>query len=264
VKRDHASCITSAWDNQSFPHHSVFNDKESRMIGLLIVSHSANIAHGVKELADQMARGRVQIAAAGGTLEGELGTSVDVITRGIATLNDADGILALVDLGSAVMSAEMALEMSGLPFVLSRAPLVEGALVAAVESTREGISLQEVAVLAERALEAKGVGSPPTPVTATEAPVASVAEAVLLINNAAGLHMRPANLFIQTASRFQSNIRARNLDRPDRPDGNVKSMLDVMKLGVASGQRLAVRAEGNDAHEALAALSDLVQRNFDE
>ncbi|NJM07408.1 PTS-dependent dihydroxyacetone kinase phosphotransferase subunit DhaM [Candidatus Gracilibacteria bacterium] len=234
------------------------------MIGILIISHSANIARGVKELADQMARGRVRIAAAGGTLEGELGTSVDVITRALDELSGVDTVLALVDLGSAVMSAEMALEMSGLPFVLSKAPLVEGALVAAVEATREGIGLQEVAALAERALEAKGIG--PATSTATESlpPAAAVAEAVLHITNSAGLHMRPANLFIQTASRFQSIIRARNLDRPERPDGNVKSMLDVMKLGVASGQRLAVRAEGDDADAAIAALSALVQSNFGE
>jgi phosphocarrier protein FPr len=234
------------------------------MIGILIISHSAHIARGVKDLADQMARGRVQIAAAGGTLEGELGTSIDLITRSLEELKDVASILAFVDLGSAVMSAEMALELSGKPFVLSGAPLVEGALVAAVEATREGISLQEVAALAERALEAKGVSLNPELEGTAPLPASAVAETVLQITNHAGLHMRPANLFIQTASRFQSTIRARNLDRPDRPEGNIKSMLDVMKLGVASGQRIALRAEGDDAQAAITALSALVESNFGE
>jgi phosphotransferase system HPr (HPr) family protein len=56
----------------------------------------------------------------------------------------------------------------------------------------------------------------------------------------------------------------RNLDRPERPDGNAKSMIDVMKLGVSSGHRIAVRAEGDDAEAALAALTQLVASNFGE
>jgi dihydroxyacetone kinase phosphotransfer subunit len=242
------------------------------MIGLLIISHSANIARGVKELADQMGKGQVLVAAAGGTAEGDLGTSADLIGAAIGQLSGVEAVLALVDMGSAVMSAEMALEAAGVPFQLSGAPLVEGALVAVVEATRPGASLADVAAAADRALEAKGVAiggpsatpaAPPTP-PAPEAPAATGAETTLTIFNTVGLHMRPAKEFVQTAQRFQAALRVRNLDRPERPDGNAKSMIDVMKLGVSSGHRIAVRAEGADAEAALAALTQLVESNFGE
>jgi dihydroxyacetone kinase phosphotransfer subunit len=239
------------------------------MIALLIISHSAGIAHGVKELIDQMAQGRVQIAAAGGTLEGDLGTSTDLIAQALGSLTGADEVLVLVDMGSAIMSAEMALEMSGIPFRISPAPLVEGALVAAIEATRPGATLAEVAAAAERALEAKGVAlasdhhlHPEPPASAP--PVSLGIELTLKIMNKVGLHMRPAKDFVQTASRFSSTIRARNLDRPERPAGNAKSMIDIMKLGVAFGQQIHLHAEGPDAQAALDALADLVSNNFGE
>jgi phosphoenolpyruvate---glycerone phosphotransferase subunit DhaM len=228
------------------------------MIGILIISHSAQVARGVKELAEQMAKGTVRIAAAGGTIEGDLGTSTDVIARALDELRGVEAVLALVDMGSAVMSAEMALELAGLPFQLSGAPLVEGAVVAAVEATREGATLAEVAAAAERALEAKQTGAGP-------ACGAAGAEATVTITNRVGLHMRPAKEFVQTAASFAgATIRVRNLDRPERPEGNAKSMIDVMKLGVAFGQRIQLRAEGEGAQEAVAALAQLVENNFGE
>lgn len=244
------------------------------MIGLLIISHSAQIARGVKELAEQMAKGQVRIAAAGGTHEGDLGTSADLISAALAELRGAESVLVLVDMGSAVMSAEMALELAGVPFLISGAPLVEGALVAAVEATRPEATLQEVAAAAARALETKGVNAHEAPAPAEQPPVeqaaevhgvAHVNEMTLTIANQAGLHMRPAKEFVQTASSFKgATIRVRNLDRPERPEGNAKSMIDVMKLGVASGQRVLLRVEGDEAQAALEALARLVENNFGE
>lgn len=238
------------------------------MIGILIISHSSQVASGVRQLAEQMAKGKVRIAAAGGTHEGDLGTSADLILEALAELRGVDAVLALVDMGSAVMSAEMALEMGGIPFLISGAPLVEGALVAAVEATRPGVTLAEVAAAAARALETKGVhhehqhGSG---VSAPEPPAAGSSETTLTITNKVGLHMRPAKEFVQTAGGFAgAMIRVRNLDRPERPEGNAKSMIDVMKLGVAAGQRIHVRAEGDGAQAAVEALTRLVERNFGE
>jgi phosphocarrier protein FPr len=238
------------------------------MIGILIISHSAGIARGVKELIDQMARGKVPIAAAGGTLEGDLGTSADLISQALASIAMADEVLVLVDMGSAVMSAEMALEMSGVTFRISGAPLVEGALVAAVEATRPGVSLAEVAAAAERALETKGVAlaaaPPPAEAPPAPPPAAGAIELTLTLTNKVGLHMRPANLFVQTAGRYRSAIRARNLDRPERPAGDAKRLLDIMKLGVLLGHRLQLQAQGEDAQVALDALAQLVAENFGE
>ena len=117
------------------------------MIGIVLVSHSAGLAEGVKELADQMTGGTVKIAAAGGGPDGSLGTSAELIRTALDEVYDTDGVLVLMDLGSAVMSAEVAVESldpeRAQHVLLSDAPLVEGAVVASVEASI-GKSLQEV------------------------------------------------------------------------------------------------------------------------
>lgn len=123
-------------------------------VSLVIVSHSVRLAEGVAELAEQMAQGKVGIAVAGGSSEGVLGTSVEKIVAALHHVDGPDGILVLLDLGSAVMATEMAVEAfsqeSLHPVVISPAPLVEGAVIAAVEASI-GNSLQEVAEAAASA-----------------------------------------------------------------------------------------------------------------
>ena len=123
-------------------------------VGLVIVSHSSRLAEGVAELAEQMAQGKVLIAVAGGTSEGALGTSVEKILQALQKVDGPDGILVLLDLGSAVMATEMAVEAfrqeSQHPVVISPAPLVEGAVIAAVEASI-GNSLLEVSEAAASA-----------------------------------------------------------------------------------------------------------------
>lgn len=121
------------------------------MVNLLIVSHSALLAAGVKEFADQVTHGAVKIAAVGGTEDGSLGTSVEHVRSSLRELESPDGVLVLVDFNSAVMSVEVALEeCAGLPIVISDAPLVEGAYLAAVEAA-VGASLADTAAAAMRA-----------------------------------------------------------------------------------------------------------------
>ena len=93
---------------------------------------------------------------------------------------------------------------------------------------------------------------------------AGAAEARLTISHPAGLHLRPAALFVQTAGRFASDIRARNLSRDNSPEVNAKSILGVMQVAVSQGDQLLVRASGADAVEAIAALTALVASNFGE
>jgi len=99
-------------------------------VSLVIVSHSAQLAEGVAELAGQMAQGKVAIAVAGGTSDGALGTSVEKIIDALNQVDGPDGILVLLDLGSAVMATEMAVEAFANEqhhhVVISSAPLVEG------------------------------------------------------------------------------------------------------------------------------------------
>ena len=123
------------------------------MVSLLIVSHSAQLAAGVKEFAEQVAGGKVQIADAGGAADGSLGTSVDHIQERLRQVASPDGTLVLVDLGSAVLSVEMAIEALGAERVqISDAPLVEGAYLAAIEASAEGATLEQVS---EAALQAR-------------------------------------------------------------------------------------------------------------
>jgi dihydroxyacetone kinase phosphotransfer subunit len=131
-------------------------------VGLVIVSHSQRLAEGVAELAGQMTQGGVNIIAAGGTDSGELGTSLEKVRRALEAADSGDGALVLMDLGSATMVAQMALE--ALPeerrarVLLSDAPLVEGAVVAAVEASI-GSDLAQVAATAKDAVTMdKGVG----------------------------------------------------------------------------------------------------------
>jgi PTS hybrid protein len=117
-------------------------------VSLVVVSHSAKLAEGVVELAGQMTQGKVAIAAAGGASDGTLGTSVERIVAALQEVTSPDGTLILLDLGSAVMATEMAVEQfaeaSEHRVIISPAPLVEGAVIAAVEASI-GNSLQEVA-----------------------------------------------------------------------------------------------------------------------
>jgi phosphoenolpyruvate---glycerone phosphotransferase subunit DhaM len=121
-------------------------------VGLVIVSHSARLAEGVAELAGQMAQGQVTIAVAGGTNDGSLGTSMEKVLAALEQADSADGVLVLLDLGSAVMTTEMAIESFAHSehVRISSAPLVEGAVVAAVEAST-GSSLQEVEEAAKQA-----------------------------------------------------------------------------------------------------------------
>ena len=87
-----------------------------------------------------------------------------------------------------------------------------------------------------------------------------VVETSLVITNKVGLHARPASLLVQTAAQFQSKIRVQFDDKT----ANAKSMLGVMKLGASQGDTIVVRAEGEDAEQAIAALTDLARHNFNE
>jgi len=121
------------------------------MVSLLIVSHSAQLAAGVKEFAEQVAGGKVQVADAGGAADGSLGTSVDRILERLRQVASPEGTLVLVDLGSAVLSVEMAIEAFGTGLVqISDAPLVEGAYLAVIEASVDA-SLAETAAAALQA-----------------------------------------------------------------------------------------------------------------
>ena len=113
------------------------------MVGFVIVSHSETLANGVVELTKMMADG-VPIRAAGGLDGGGFGTSYEKISNAIEEIYSDDGVIVLMDMGSAVMTAEMVLEaMPERKLVLADCPLVEGA-VAATVSAIAGSSLDQI------------------------------------------------------------------------------------------------------------------------
>ena len=113
------------------------------MVGIVIVSHSEKLAEGVVEISRMMAE-KVPIAAAGGLENGGLGTSYEKICAAIEAVYSADGVIILMDMGSAVMTTEMVLDYLDKPNVkMIDCPLVEGAVLAAVESAG-GATLQEL------------------------------------------------------------------------------------------------------------------------
>lgn len=121
------------------------------MVGIVVVSHSREIASGTADLAGQMAGPDVRIKAAGGDPTGGLGTDGDRVRSAIATADAGDGVLVLGDLGSAILTVRAALEESGNGHVvLADAPLVEGAVAAAVAASA-GLGLSDVKRSAEEA-----------------------------------------------------------------------------------------------------------------
>ena len=121
------------------------------MVGIVIVSHSQKLAEGVVEISRMMAK-TARLAAAGGLEDGSLGTSYDKISAAIESVYSSDGVIVLMDMGSAVMTTEMVLEDLDKPNVkMIDCPLVEGAVLAAVESVN-GRSLEEIS---ERIAEAR-------------------------------------------------------------------------------------------------------------
>ncbi|MCL9814562.1 dihydroxyacetone kinase phosphoryl donor subunit DhaM [Natranaeroarchaeum aerophilus] len=121
------------------------------MIGLVVVSHSARAAEGICEVAQEMA-GDARIEPAGGEDDG-LGTDAGRIQEAIDAADDGDGVVVLVDLGSAVMNAELAIEMSDAEVRIADAPVLEGAVNAGVETTSGKATLDSVVERAEEARE---------------------------------------------------------------------------------------------------------------
>lgn len=113
------------------------------MVGIVIVSHSKNLAESIVELTGLMAAGAC-VAAAGGTDDGGFGTSFQKIYEAIDSVYSEDGVIVLMDMGSSVMTTEMVLEAYGSHKVaMADCPVVEGAVVATINA-QAGMSREEI------------------------------------------------------------------------------------------------------------------------
>jgi multiphosphoryl transfer protein len=242
------------------------------MVGIVIVSHSYGLAEGIKALAVQMVHDAVPIASAGGLDEQELGTNVLRILSAIEEVHQPDGVLVLIDLGSAELSTRMAIEM--LPeewqdsIRISPAPLVEGTLAAVVEAAQSHSldkvdrAARAVAVLAKLSEEA-GVPPVAVPMSDTEPQVGPRLEAIVTVPNSLGIHARPAAMLAQTAGKYQADIWIENQTR-GLPAVSARSLFALLGIGAEKGHEVRLLAQGVDAAEALLALQELVQTGFGE
>jgi phosphocarrier protein FPr len=247
------------------------------VIGIVLVSHSPKVAEGVAELSREMGGAEVRLEPVGGLdmPDRPLGTDAVLVMQAIERAWSEDGVLVLMDLGSAVLSAEMALDM--LPpdrrerVLLCEAPFVEGAVAAAV-AAKLGRPLQEVAEEARGGLGPKAahlrtpaplpgapVSGPGAGQAAGEAgPESSVR---LSVENPLGLHARPAARFVQTAGRFEAEVRVANLTTGAGP-ASARSLNAVATLGVRQGHEIEVVARGPEAQAAVDAIRALAAERF--
>ena len=125
-------------------------------VGIVLVSHSAELAAGAAHLAAQVSGGTVTIIAAGGTDGGELGTSAAKVERGLRLAESGAGVVVLPDLGSAVLTVRAVLEDEdpAINVVMADAPFVEGAVAATVTAAAGG-DIKAVAAAAEEARNAR-------------------------------------------------------------------------------------------------------------
>ena len=237
------------------------------MIGIVVVSHSRALAAAAVGLASEMVAedNRPVIAVAAGLDETTFGTDAAAVSEAITIADSPDGVLILLDLGSAVLSAELAVEFVDPEVVervrLSSAPLVEG-LVAAVVTASTGASLDAVAVEAERGLLGKqdhlGAGGAASESTAVVEADQTVEVAV---SNEHGLHARPAARLVGLVNGFDATVTLTDLDTGRGPvDAGSLSM--VATLNAQQGHRLRVGASGAQAAEVLAAITKLAGENF--
>ena len=227
------------------------------MIGMVIVSHSARLAEGVCELAGQVSRGAVRIAAAGGTDDpaNPIGTDAFKVVRAIESVDSEHGVLVLMDLGSAVLSAETAIELLSEAqrqrVRLCPAPLVEGAVAAAGQAAA-GAGVEEILREAGRALAAKEAhgGRDASSDETWE-------EALATVPNRLGLHARPASKVVRMVRGHAARVTVENLTRHAGP-ADAGSISEILGLGVRQGHRLRIRGRGAEAHAALSELADFI------
>ena len=239
-------------------------------VAIVVVSHSAPLAEAAVALASEMLQGgEVRVEVAAGVDDGEGGLAVGTDAIRIATAIDAcadagaDGVLVLVDLGSAVLSAETALDFLADPatserVVISAAPLVEGLVVATVAAAG-GASLDEVAAEALDATAAKGAHlADPARVPADPARVPADPARVhgrFTVRNPHGLHARPAARLVQEARRLDADVQLVDLTTGAGPEP-ASSMIRVAVLGAAHGHEVEVRASTQEAVDAIVALAE--------
>jgi phosphocarrier protein FPr len=233
------------------------------------------LAKALVALIHQVAQGEVSLAFAGGVGPDreEFGTDAIEIMEAIQAVYSPSGVLVLMDLGSAVLSAELSLEL--LPDEMKpnirfcAAPLVEGAIAAAVQASL-GSDLDAVCQEAQLSLVPKAEQLdqeiPGTFLPQTDKHLGQSAPGLtvqLKLANEHGLHARPAAKFVQLAASFDADVQVADLTNQKGPV-SAKSLNALATLGALHGHQIEITAYGVQAAEAIGALAHLVEDNFGE
>lgn len=246
------------------------------MVNIVVVSHSAKLADGVAELAAQMTQNGCRLVVAAGVDDPDhpIGTDAIKVMQAIEEVFDPSGVLIMMDLGSALLSTETALELLD-PEMSARvkacsAPIVEGTL-AAVVAASAGASLAEVEREAQSALQAKkaqlGEEEPQAKEMTSESPTLHSDERGVSwkINNPNGLHVRPAAKLATAMAPFDAELVLYKLDSvKGNRHADPRSLNQLALLQIRKDDEIRLVAKGSQADEALAAFKQLAESNFGE
>jgi phosphocarrier protein FPr len=239
------------------------------VVGLVVVSHSRALARAAVALAREMVHGQpVRIETAAGLDETTFGTDATQIVAAVAAADSGSGGVVLMDLGSAVLSAELALDLlddtARERVRLCPGPLVEGLVVAAVTAAT-GAGLDDVADEAAAALAGKqshlGQVAPRTPGSPVDG--GWEATATFTVVGPHGLHARPAARLVARVRAFDARIQLRNRSTGS-PWVPASSLSRVATLGARHGHDIEMRASGAQASQALDRLLTLAAGGFGE
>lgn len=227
-------------------------------VGLVFVSHSSKIAEGLVDLARQMAES-VSLVPAGGTDDDGIGTSFARVNEAMIAADGGAGVVVLCDLGSAILTAETALDFldedARNRVRIVDAPLVEGGVAAAV-SAQTGGDLDAVVEAARSAASAATLDGETTPAVGGASEDPGVVSRTVTLVNRDGLHARPAAEFVKLASTFPAHVTVNGTD--------AVSLLGIMSLGLSQGMTAEISSSGSQAEEAVGALAALLESGFGE
>ena len=243
------------------------------MVGLVLVSHSRPLAEAAGDLVRRTINSPdLKLACSGGTGDNreELGTDAIEIQEAIAATYSDDGVLVLMDMGSAILSAETAKEFLSPEqqekVFLTSAPLVEGGIAAAIQA-QSGSSLNEVANAARQSLLPKqeqiqdsGPLLPGPIETISSLPSETIDVTIL---NPHGLHLRPAATLIKSLSRYPAEVLIENRTA-NRGPVPVRSLVDVTRLQIREGDLVRFSVSAPDPIPVISAIRALIETRFGE
>ncbi|MFC9918770.1 dihydroxyacetone kinase phosphoryl donor subunit DhaM [Agromyces binzhouensis] len=235
---------------------------DGERIGIVVVSHSEQLAAGVVELAHQMAP-NVRIEPAGGTDDGRIGTSFDRVTTAIGAADAGAGVVVLCDLGSAILTAETAMDFLDDDVRervrIADAPLVEGTVAASV-AAESGDRLEAVVQAAESAgggaATVREAAKPESDAVPTDTGSRERISRRITLTNSDGLHARPAAELVKLASMFPQRVTVNGID--------AKSLLAIMALGLVKGDEVEIATDDPAGAGAVDALAELASSGFGE